>query len=489
MERLYQPDFSSIFGKPYSNAFSYRQIDSLIWPIFSNIGRTQYLQNLLDLKDQNNRNCFYYRNISLEDHLIELLSSNIVVGLVQAMNLSRSYGIDNKDVSTVLKSNSIVYKAIYSFDLGKDHISELIELEKTSEIAGIVLYPSFIQKDLTDKSNQNQRELFEYCKHKNYFIKVDLGNNFLPENDPSFINYDKVKLLLSREPEIIFILSGIDFSGNFAPFYELMKLYRNLWLEIDPRNIGGITPKKLFYSLFQIPGFIQNLWNRITIGSATPTLEISQMYHGFIEASEDLRFGQKNLLRTWSFRNINRINSKIFTPEFDPDIFYPIKSIEKITKVETQSEIREIYKINIRSYSIIQLIHISDVMMQIFNTIKEEYPEIENGQIIIRSNHTTTTLIINEHEVGNYLDLHYDFAEYTIQDSSDYLHTVGALENRADFNHFDHLIANAYGSRQIIVPIVNKQLKIGSREDFYVLVTFGPRTISLLLDIRLDKQL
>ena len=489
MEKLYQPDFSSIFGKPYANAFLYRPIDSLIWPIFSNIERSQNLQNLLELKDQNNRNCFYYRNISLEDHLVELVSSNIAVGLVQAMNLSRSYGINNKDVNNVLKSNSRVYKAIYSFNLEKDHISELIELEKTSEIVGIAIYPSFIQKDLTDKSNQNQKELFEYCKNKNYFIKVDLGNNFLPENDSSFTSYDKIKLLLSREPEVVFILSGIDFSGKFAPFYELIKLYRNLWLEIDPRNIGGITPKRLFYNLFQIPGFIQNLWNRITIGSATPTLEISQMYRGFIEASQDLRFAQKNLLRTWSFRNINRINSKIFTPEFDPDIFYPIKSILKINKVETQSEIREIYNINIRSFSITQLIHITDTMMQIFNTVKKEYPEIENGQIIIRSNHTTTTLIINEHEVGNYLDLHYGFAEYTLQDSSDYLHTVNALENRADFNHFDHLIANDYGSRQIVIPIVNKALKVGGREDFYVLVTFGPRTISLLLEIRLDKQL
>ncbi len=72
------------------------------------------------------------------------------------MNLSRSYGIDNEDVRTVLNLNPKLYKAIYSFDLEKDHISELKELEKNTQITGIALYPSFIQEDLTDKKNQNQ---------------------------------------------------------------------------------------------------------------------------------------------------------------------------------------------------------------------------------------------------------------------------------------------------------------------------------------------
>jgi len=85
MERLYQPDFSSIFGARYANAFIYGQIDSLIWPIFSDIGRSDALKNLLELKSKDGHHYFYHRQISLEDEKVELISSDITCGLVQAM--------------------------------------------------------------------------------------------------------------------------------------------------------------------------------------------------------------------------------------------------------------------------------------------------------------------------------------------------------------------------------------------------------------------
>ena len=62
------------------------------------------------------------------------------------------------------------------------------------------------------------------------------------------------------------------------------------------------------------------------------------------------------------------------------------------------------------------------------------------------------------------------------------------MENRADFNRADHDLASKYGSRQIILPILNRRLEVGGRENFYVLVTFGPRTFQLFFRIRLLKE-
>ena len=113
---------------------------------------------------------------------------------------------------------------------------------------------------------------------------------------------------------------------------------------------------------------------------------------------------------------------------------------------------------------------------------------VKNGDFFLRSYHTTTSLIINEYEYGNYLDLHFKFAEISKLDSSKYLHTVRALENRADFNHYDHELASTYGTRNIVIPIIEGNLEIGNRENFYVLVTFGPRSFHLLAKLRLIKD-
>ena len=57
--------------------------------------------------------------------------------------------------------------------------------------------------------------------------------------------------------------------------------------------------------------------------------------------------------------------------------------------------------------------------------------------------------------------MHYMFAEITKKDSSKFLHTVRALENRADFNPLDHEIATKYGHKQLILPIIKRNLEIG----------------------------
>lgn len=489
-ERLYQPDFSSIFGKAYANAFLYGQVDSLVWPIFNDMELSDLLKNLLSLKNQENREYFYRRKISIEDEKVELNCSNIRLALVQAMDLGREYGISNSDVVGVVKKDPILFKGVLSFNPAKekDIISKIKSL-KEIEIAGIVLYPSYIKLDLTSE-NKTLKELLDYCKVKNYFIKIDIGNLFLPNNNPEYSSPEKFKTFLSRNFENSIILSGLDVSGDFNLYYQLLKYFNKLWIEIEPRTFGGMTPTDCFKQIFNLKGFVQNCWHRLLIGSATPTLEMPQMARGFLEATEDLPFSQKCILRTWAFRNINRLNPTVFVPiEAEKlDLFKMILNIEQNKIIENDNEVNLIYKVELRSYSVTQLIFLTQLIKDIFNEVLIKYPYLQNGELFIRSYHTTTSLIINEHEYGNYLDLHYKFSDISRKNSSQFLHTAKALENRADFNPFDHELALTYGSKQLILPIVNRALEIGGRENFYILVTFGPRTFQIFVKIKLIKE-
>ena len=495
VERLYQPDFSGIFGENYSNAFIYGQVDSLVWPIFNDIEISDQMKNLLNLKNKDCRKCFYRRKISIEDEEVELNCSNIDFALIQAMDLGREYGISNSDVVTSVKKKLNLFKGVLSYDLSEnmpkgDILSDLKDIERDIQIASIALYPSYTKLDLTDKKNTSLKNLLVYCKTKNYFIKIDIGNLFLPDNYPEFTSYQKIKSFLSKNTKNIFILSGLDISGDFNLYYQLLKYFNNLWIEIDPRTFGGMTPTDCFKQIFTLKGFIQNCWHRLSIGSATPTLEISQMVRGFLEATEELPFSQKCILRTWSFRNVNRLNSSVFKPKLNANLklFKTVLKVDQNQIVENQNEVNFIYKIQLRSYSITQLIFLIQMINEISDDALKKYPELQNGELFIRSYHTTTSLIINEHEYGNYLDLHYMFAEISKKDCSQFLHTVRAQENRADFNHYDHELASTYGIRQLTLPIINRKLEIGERENFYVLVTFGPRTFHLFINIRLLKE-
>lgn len=488
LERLYQPDFSSIFGAIYANAFIYGQIDSLIWPIFNGNEPSNALATLLKLQNNDGKKYFYYRKINIEDEKIELHCSNIKYGLIQAMDLNREYGITNEDVITVVKKEPDLFKAILSFDLSKSAIPEIESIQNQIPVVGIVIYPSFIKLDITKPSNKYFSELINYCKDNNYFLKIDIGNFNLPENNSEYTTYDKIKSFLSEHSDIVTILSGLDISGDFNLYYQLLKLYNNVWIEIDPRTFGGMTPTNSFLQIFTLKGFIQNSWHRITIGSATPTLEVSQMIRGFLEATETLNFSQKNLLRSWGYRNLNRLNPINFTPTIEPAIFNSVREINEINRVENNNELIITYKVKLRSYAITQLLFITNIIKKILNLSLEANPNLKNGELIIRPYHTTVSLIMNEHEYGNYLDLHYMFAEISSKDSSQFLHTVRALENRADFNHYDHELASTYGNRQLILPIVDGTLEIGGRENYYALVTFGPRTFFINIKIRLIKE-
>ncbi len=488
MERLYQPDLSSIFGANYANAFIYGQIDSLIWPIFNDIEPSNALATLLKLQDNDGKNYFYCRKISVEDEKIELFISNIKHGLIQAMDLHRDYGITNEDVITVVKKEPNLFKAILSFDLSNSAIPFIKSIQNQIPVVGVVVYPSFLKLDITDADNNNFNDLINYCKEKGYFLKIDIGNTNLPENNTEYTTYDKIKSFLSQHSDIVTILSGLDISGDFNLYYQLLKLYNNVWVEIDPRTFGGMTPTSAFSQMFSIQGFLQNSWHRIIIGSATPTLEISQMVRGFLEATETLKFSQKNILRSWGYRNLNRLNPTNFSPSKDPSMFNSMKEIKEISRVENKNELTLTYKVKLRSYAITQLLYITNVIEKVLNLSLEANPNLKNGELLVKSYHTTVSLIMNEHEYGNYIDLHYMFAEISSKDSSQFLHTVTALENRADFNHYDHELASTYGNRQLILPIVDRKLEVGSRENYYALVTFGPRTFFINIKIRLINE-
>jgi thiamine phosphate synthase YjbQ (UPF0047 family) len=496
IERLYQPDFSCIFGKKFSNAFVYDELDTLVWPIFSDIDKSTPLIKLLAKRNEKGHPYFYHRNLSLEDLKVELQCAHINKVFLQAMNLGKEYGISNTDVVNVINKDPNLFKGILSFDLTDNSINLIDKLKEFSNrinMVGVSLYPAYTKLDLNDNQNSSLTSLLEYLKNNDLFLKIDLGNLSLPEYQEGYISKEIIQSFVSRYPTNIIVLSGLDISGDFKVYYQLLKYFRNLWLELEPRAIGGSTPTWYFQEVFKLQGFIQNAWHRIMIGSASPTLEMSQIRRGFWEATDNLPFSQKCLLRTWSFRNPNRINPQTLysrDSSINPEkkIFQKVLNINEQKKLETPTELTLVYKIKMRSYSITQLLFLTDLLNNLMEKVLEEYPDYDNGELFLRSYHTTTSLIVNEHEQGNYLDFHYKFAELSREDSTPYFHTVSALENRADFNRYDHDLATMNGRRQIILPILDGNLEIGGRENFYVLVTFGPRTFHLFISIKLLKE-
>lgn len=492
MEQLYQPDFTCIFGENYGDAFSYGKIDSLIWPIFSDVELSTKLKNLLKLKDNEGHPIFYRRNLTTNDLKSEMKCSDIQLGLVQAMDIGTSYGISNSDVIEVVKKDPTMFKGILSFDLSQKStdqaiINEIKKIKGIIPVCGVAIYPSLTKLDLIDNPTQVFEDILKYCRKNSLFLKLDFDNFKLSQNFVHLSSLKRIESFISSNLSNIILLSSFNLFGEFESIVHRFKKYPNVWLEIDPRSIGGMTPRDSFIKLFKIQGFIQNFWQRTSIGSAAPTLEISQVVKGFLEATEKLSFAQKNLLRTWAFRNINRLNRIIFKAIRHNKISTFVTTKQNFDK-SYQNQIISTHIVKLRSYSITQLLFLTNIIKNIFEKTLKKYPEINDGELIIRSYHTTTTLLINEHEIGNYLDLHYYFAKISAQESSDFIHTVLAKENRPDFNPLDHRIASTYGSKQLIIPIINRELELGSRENFYLLATFGPRTLDLLIQIKLYKK-
>jgi len=505
--RLYCPDFSSVFGLKFANPFFYENIDSQIWPIFNDFNLPKSTLNLLALRNNENP-LFYNRNINSSQLLIELECGNFGIGLAQAIEISNDYGIPNELVLEVCSKVKPLYP-ILSINLNLDPKLIIEELKNdiskaqkfNKDISAVVIYPGYLNLDFSENVNMNK--VIEFLNNNKIPLKIDITDlhlpffnpqNLIPEKIISFIN--KIR---SKKMELPIIISGVNPYLNISIYSEYLKWDKNIFLELNHRSIGGTTPKAYFNHIFSIPGFINNWWYRIMFGSGTPTLEPSQLTRGLIEATEHLNFTYKNLLRTWGLRNGWRIfpilncylknsNKEEQLSQFHNSI--TLKYEKKSSQLNNSADKNQIlisYDILIQSFSITQLISIQSVIEKIFQDVRNDHPDFQDGLLIIKTYHTTNSIIMNEHELGNYLQLHYYFSEKTAQNADETLHTVAADEFRADFNFSDHLLALNYGERSVTYPIRNGKLIKGSREHLYCMITFGPRIVKTSVDFLLNR--
>ena len=100
MERLYCPDFSSVFGSEFTNPFLLPNADSQIWPIFVDFKFPKQMTNLLEQKTKENAH-FYHRKITLAQQKLELQSSSIQMGLLQSLEIDSNNSIPNEFVIEV----------------------------------------------------------------------------------------------------------------------------------------------------------------------------------------------------------------------------------------------------------------------------------------------------------------------------------------------------------------------------------------------------
>lgn len=482
IEKLYCPDFSAVFNdERFANPFLYGPVDSLQWPLLVDLPMDGETKELLALKDERQHEVFYHRKITSMQWEIERQCAGTDHVLFQACYIDADCKITNDQVLTTCSAVNGLASAIVCPELNGDDVAYMEE--HAANIAGIVVYAVYQQIDI---DGQTFNDIAAYCNEERLPIKWDFhefaGSRTvsLPQLLPG------VLALFDKYKHIVIILSGLDLSG-IQLVTEKMKNHHRLWLEIDPRDIGGLHPAGLFSRIFALPGFIQNCWDRVIIGSATPTLEASQVIRGLWDATEPLSFQLKCLLRTWLPRNALRafklpLDQLATSKIFSTDERFKCKEIAR-TIVDLQDHKQAIidFEASFQSFSITQLLWIQPMIESTWSAVKAEFPSIETGDLLIRTYHTTTSLIMNEHERGNFLQLHYDFAQKTREDLSDKLHTVAAEENRPDFNYPDHILATSVGDRNLILPIVGEKLDIGGRENIYVLITFGPRGIRLKL--------
>ncbi|MHA1679687.1 MAG: hypothetical protein ACTSUE_01685 [Promethearchaeota archaeon] len=481
IEKLYSPDFSAIFDEEFANPFLYEMVDSLQWPLFADIEFPTETKNLLAFNDERGHSLFYRRKISTSQWIIERQCASIGHVFFQAFFLDKDHNISNSQVIAACQKVSPRASAIVCPNFTEFDVDYMINNAKY--ISGVVFYPLFQKLDPTSEKFKN---VINYCNENKIPVKWDFHEFSIPQTKHLHDVFYSIVSLFKQYKDVIFIISGLDL-GGIEELAEKMKYYPRLWMELDHRVLGGMPPGDFFKRVFSIPGLIQNCWDRIVVGSTTPTLEASQLTRGIWDATEDLPFNLKSLLRTWILRNALRL-FKI--PLHKVCLDNKFLNIKRSTMEEAQRTITAFpgkkqaiisYKLTLQSFSITQLLWIQRHILNAWEKIRGEFKNIEVGELLIRSYHTTTSLIMNEHERGNYLQLHYDLAQKTRLDATKALHTVAAEENRADFNYPDHILASSVGNRAIIIPISHDNLDMGSRENYYIIVTFGPRSVNILL--------
>jgi hypothetical protein len=306
LDRLYCPDFGSIFGEMFRNPYDWPMIDSLVWPTFSDINLPPETEALLALTSEKKSPAFYRRKVTIAQFVTELKASNLEGACIQAMELGRSYGIPSNLVLEVARKYPGLLFPIISAQINEAGVSDL--RETIHEAAAVVIYPSYQNIDLANPPAALEN-ICSICAENNVPIKIDLGNMYIPEKDPTLCTVDKVHKFVSNHAAQQFIISGIDLLNDGEAILNVARWERNVFVELDPRTISGMTPEGYFTRVFNIPGFIQNTWSRILLGSSTPMLESSQITRGWWEATNKLGFEFQCLLRTWMYRNIHRIIS------------------------------------------------------------------------------------------------------------------------------------------------------------------------------------
>ncbi|MEX2681658.1 MAG: hypothetical protein Q6373_008660 [Candidatus Sigynarchaeota archaeon] len=468
-----------MFDGKFANPFAYPLVDSLQWPLLVDMPMDAATKELLSLKDERNREIFYHRKITLAQWDIERACSGLGHVLFQALYLDDGHRITNHQVLENCTGVNERASAIMCPELAGNDVAYM--KKNTSIVAGIVFYPLFQAIDLDAPAFQ---AVMAYCDENKIPVKWDFYQYSIAKPDTVQEWFPRILSMLARYKNVQFIFSGLDLL-DIEIVVQKMKHYPRAWLEIDLRVMGGMNPAGFFSRVFALPGFINNCWDRVVIGSATPTLEASQLVRGLWDASESLPFQLKCLVRTWLPRNALRV----FKLPLDKIATEPhFSKIERFQWKETSRTVVELgdykqaiidFEVRLESFSITQLLWLQPAMEATWAAARKALPPVETGELLIRTYHTTTSMIMNEHERGNYLQMHYDLAAKSRDDPTNALHTVAAEENRADFNYPDHILSSSIGDRSLTIPIAANKLDMGSRENAYILVTFGPRGVRL----------
>ena len=101
--------------------------------------------------------------------------------------------------------------------------------------------------------------------------------------------------------------------------------------------------------------------------------------------------------------------------------------------------------------------------------------DIENGLCVIHSVHSTTALIVNEHEAG----LTEDIVKKIQQD---YPKGAGWLHDRVDDNANAHLASSFIGSTRIL-PVRDGRIERGTWQNIFLLELDGPRSRRILVEV------
>jgi len=101
--------------------------------------------------------------------------------------------------------------------------------------------------------------------------------------------------------------------------------------------------------------------------------------------------------------------------------------------------------------------------------------EVKNGLCIIHSVHSTTAIILNEHEAGLAKDI-------VKKIEQDFPKGAGWLHDRVDDNADAHLASSFIGPTRVF-PVQNGRLVRGTWQNIFLLELDGPRTRRITVEV------